>query len=206
MATKMNTFDFVLNKFSLTSDPTTSTTIPLPFTRGTLIILFKELDFKKGAEIGVASGRFSESLCMSIPDLKMYCIDPWIMYEDYQERNLSQDRMDILYESTKEKLAHFNCEIIKDFSMNAVKKFSPGSLDFVYIDANHVFKYVLEDITMWADTVRPGGIVSGHDYKSLGDPLPDVGKAVDQYVKDHNIKALFVFTGRNDASWFFVNQ
>lgn len=53
-----------------------------------------------------------------------------------------------------------------------------GSLDFVFIDADHSEKAVWGDIARWAPKVRPGGWVGGHDY----DPrkFPGVVKAVDR--------------------------
>ena len=48
--------------------------------------------------------------------------------------------------------------------MDAVKDFADESLDFVYIDANHEFKYVTEDIFEWSKKVRKGGAIAGHDY------------------------------------------
>ena len=37
-------------------------------------------------------------------------------------------------------------------------------LDFVFIDANHRFVDVAQDLTYWSRKVRKGGIVAGHDY------------------------------------------
>jgi len=48
--------------------------------------------------------------------------------------------------------------------MEAVKVFENNSLDFVYIDGNHEFRYFAEDIYEWPKKVRKGGIISGHDY------------------------------------------
>ena len=39
-----------------------------------------------------------------------------------------------------------------------------GSLDFVYIDARKGYLKVKEDLLDWAPRVRPGGLLSGHDY------------------------------------------
>ena len=52
------------------------------FTRGHLAELFNELEFKRGAEIGVADGRNALTLCEKIPGLKLFCIDPWEVYKD----------------------------------------------------------------------------------------------------------------------------
>jgi hypothetical protein len=52
-------------------------------------------------------------------------------------------------------------------SKEASKLFNDESLDFVYIDANHTYEAVKEDLKCWYDKVRVGGVVMGHDY------LPD---------------------------------
>ncbi len=38
------------------------------------------------------------------------------------------------------------------------------ALDFVYLDARHDYASVLEDLGQWSEKVRPGGVLSGHDY------------------------------------------
>ncbi len=48
--------------------------------------------------------------------------------------------------------------------MEAAEDFEDNSIDFVYIDANHGFKYVAEDLWEWSKKVRSGGVISGHDY------------------------------------------
>jgi len=48
--------------------------------------------------------------------------------------------------------------------MEAVEDFKDESLDFVYIDGHHGFRYVAEDLCEWTQKVKKGGIVSGHDY------------------------------------------
>jgi predicted O-methyltransferase YrrM len=70
-------------------------------------------------------------------------------------------------------------------SMDAVDDIPDNSLDFVFIDANHAFDYVMLDLIYWTKKVRPGGIVSGDDYfhfKKAG-----VVEAVDAYTKAHGI-------------------
>ena len=70
--------------------------------------------------------------------------------------------------------------------MNAVKRIPDGSLDFVYIDSNHSYDYVMEDLINWSRKVRKGGIVSGDDYYNFGGA--GVVGAVDDYTKAHGIK------------------
>jgi predicted O-methyltransferase YrrM len=183
--------------------------IELPYSRNDLAKLVKELGFKKLAEIGVEKGRYSEALCKENPDAKIYGIDSWKIYEGYKENHI-QHHYDRQYFFAKRRLRQFkNYKFINKLSMDAVQDFAPNSLDFVYIDANHDFKYVLEDVTEWSKIVRKGGIVSGHDYRDTKNMHPGVYKAVDLYVKDHN-KKLFLLRKKQglrllDSSWFFVN-
>ncbi len=121
---------------------------------------FTGMGFKVGAEIGVAMGEFSEKFCKA--GLKLYAIDPWLYYGDYPHR---QSQMDGYYENTKRILTPYkDCTIIRKTSMDALANIADESLDFVYIDGNHHFRYVAEDICEWSKKVRKGGVVSGHDY------------------------------------------
>lgn len=125
--------------------------------------LFYDLNFKVGAEIGTERGLFAKRLCVSNPNLKLYCIDPWQAYRGYREY-VSQRRLDDFYETAKERLAPYDCHLIRKFSVEASKDFKDGSLDFVYIDANHALLHVIEDLVHWVPKVRKGGCVSGHDF------------------------------------------
>ena len=152
---------------------------------------FATLNFKTGAEIGVAQGVFSEVFCQSIPGLKLYCVDPWLR---------DQNKKPTDYEVAQEKLKPYGCTLIKDFSVEASKQFKDGSLDFVYIDANHYYDYVMMDLLCWVRKVKHGGIVAGHDYflsKRPGSSL-SVVQAVDAYTKFYNIK-VNVIPGNREA-------
>ncbi|MBI4058106.1 class I SAM-dependent methyltransferase [Candidatus Microgenomates bacterium] len=171
----MNTLDFILNKYNLTLDQVSP--IYLNFSRWTeLPNLFKELGFTIGAEVGVELGAFSKYLIQDNPKLKLYCIDSWKEYGLNDGK--SQRRLDDYYERAKIKLAPYNCEIIKAFSMDAVKQFTDESLDFVYIDAAHDYDSIKEDIEHWSKKVRKFGIVSGHDYFIFKSGNDGVVKAV----------------------------
>ncbi len=173
---------------------------------------FKKLGFKVGAEIGTYKGEFTEKFCKV--GLKMFAIDPWL------ERN-RQNRQDFLYEHTKRTLSpYLNCTIIRKTSMQALKDFKNESLDFVYIDGDHTFQAVYDDIGHWIKKVKIGGVVSGHDYfctdLNAKNKLTDVSKAVDKYVAENEIKNLRVFgrvknpnkEGKNDKylSWMFFKH
>jgi hypothetical protein len=138
-------------------------TIPR-MTRKDLAILFNELGFTKGVEIGVAGGDYSEILLDANPRLKLVGVDPYEHYGDYTYQ-VSQAKMDKLYKKVLLKFAGRNYSLYRFFSMDAVPLFEPNSLDFVYIDGNHTLRYVVDDLVEWSMLVRKGGIIAGHDYR-----------------------------------------
>ena len=90
--------------------------------------------------------------------------------------------------------------------MEAVRDFDIGSLDFVYIDANHKFRYIAEDIYEWAKRVRSGGIVSGHDYAVSIREQVEVQYVVDAYIKTYNIKNWYLTTKDKWPSWLWIKK
>lgn len=67
-------------------------------------------------------------------------------------------------------------------SQEASQKFDDESLDFVFIDADHQYDSVLNDIKVWLPKIRVGGIIAGHDYNDYEEinSYPGVRKAVDE--------------------------
>jgi len=146
---------------------------------------FNELGFKVGAEIGVLSGTYSMNLCRNIPGLKLYCIDPWGINERRYHSHDVRHRWDRKFEEAKLHLEPFDTTIIRKTSMDAVKDFKDESLDFVYIDGNHAYSFVRDDIREWTKKVRKGGIVAGHDYYLTRMGNIGVIMAVNEYVREH---------------------
>ena len=168
--------------------------------RDDLAVLFCELGFKVGAEVGVERGVFSEMLCQRNPALHLYAIDAWTEYEDLPAGRWSQAKLDAYYAAARARLAAYDCDLVRKFSREAARDFEPESLDFVYIDANHEFRYVADDLCVWAKIVRPGGIVSGHDYmrrRSVTNGNCHVPYVVQAYAAAYSIWPWFVL-GTND--------
>jgi hypothetical protein len=57
--------------------------------------------------------------------------------------------------------------MIRANSQKTSEIFQDKSLDFVYIDANHAYDFVVDDINYWYSKVKKGGYLWGHDYLSL---------------------------------------
>lgn len=156
--------------------------------RDILAELFYDLGYTEGVEVGTNHGRFALTLCQKNPNLHLTCIDPWMAYQDIGP--VAQDRQDRIYAEAVQTLLPFNVTIVRQTSMAGVQLFPNESLDFVYIDGNHLFDYVMMDIICWVPKVRKGGIVALHDYHSqVG---ADVIKAIDAYTHCHGINPWYV--------------
>ena len=211
---------YILEKYSL--NPNGKMPIEIPnIGRYALAGLFNELGYKRGAEIGVQSGEYSEILCKSIPGLELYCVDPWKSYKGYRDF-VKQDRIDGFLREAHERLDRFNQDgngnrvhFVQKFSMEAARDFEDRSLDFVYVDAAHDLKNVTNDIVEWSKKVRRFGAISGHDYCVRTRPTDQhVVYAVDAYTKAYDIRPYFVLGAKSkdpgvtrdfSRSWLWIN-
>lgn len=164
-------------------------------TRRRLIELFGEHGLINGAEIGVDRGLFSAYMLENIPNSRLISVDPWRW----------KLRGEARYNSTVERLSAYGerSTIIRKDSMDAVWEIPEESLDFVYIDGNHEFDYVMSDLIWWTKRVRYGGLVAGHDFYLFrgGGVVP----AVMIYTRQHGIIKWFV-TDEKEASFFWIRE
>jgi len=152
----------------------------------------------RGAEVGVLTGRLSEHVLRMVPELYLYMVDRWaaVPADSRYARSgdtaaqLSQAEQDQHYESAKAatEFAKERRELIRMDSAEAAKACPDGALDFVFIDADHTYEGARDDIAAWARTVRPGGMLCGHDIDNpaggvtLGNANWGVRKAVEEFL------------------------
>lgn len=206
-ATKpVNALDHIRAQFNIPPDAPSPISVEACRTP-VLVDLYAALGYVRGAEIGVDRGLFAADICQANPGVKLYGVDPWLDYPEYGE-NYVQDYANGCYLEASARLARYNVELIRAKSMDAVHQFADGSLDFVYIDGNHAYDFVKADITEWSKKVRPGGIVSGHDYCRPRNrarwQFQEVIRAVNEYVAENHIAPWFIFRGRGCSGWLWV--
>lgn len=75
-------------------------------------------------------------------------------------------------------------------SFDRAKDFEDGTIDFVFIDANHTYEFVSKDIAAYLPKMKKGSIMSGHDYN---EHHPGVIQAVNEaftnvnYIKEEDV-------------------
>ena len=192
--------------------------------REDLPALCVKLGYRVGVEIGVREAVFTESFAKA--GLQIIGVDPWMPGETWlcsmrRRRSTSRARQDEVYGIAQQRLASYpQARLIRATSMDAVKEFPYGSLDFVYIDGNHGFKCVAEDLWEWTNRLKPGGLMSGHDYDAIAPGLPrdpmtcHVRYVVDAWVAACKITPWYVLGRRGRGgrercdkwrSWMWIN-
>jgi len=100
-------------------------------------------------------------------------VDPWCEWPEgssYHDQHVKmgfddRQKWDKVYSEAVDNVLGKNCAIIRKTSCRAAKEdVKDNSLDFVFLDANHTYESVREDIELWTPKVRVGGLISGHDY------------------------------------------
>lgn len=117
-------------------------------------------------EVGVWKGELSAQI-LKKPIKELHLVDPWKSITDIPERfhAIPQDEMDEIHDDIVAKFSGDDrVKIIRDFSAKAVEKFEDNSVDWVYIDGNHSYEFVKEDLNLWWPKVKKGGMLCGDDF------------------------------------------
>lgn len=131
-----------------------------------------------GVEIGTDKGINAKNILENLPIKKLFLIDP---YEGYYYKN-SERKAEIRLRKWKD-----NVIFIKKKSSDAIKEI-PNNLDFVYVDGDHSYKIVKEDLENYYKKIKKGGILSGHDINQKG-----VYRAVSEFVTKKKITPIIDF-------------
>ena len=137
-----------------------------------------------GAEIGVDEGKNALSLFEMLNIEKLYLVD---VYDNLFPYTKAIKRLE-LYRK--------NIQFIIKKSIDASRDIKEP-LDFVYIDANHSYIYVYQDIELWYKKVKRNGILCGHDIYNY----KDVFKAVKDYCIMNQIKFYII-----KPDWYIIKN
>jgi hypothetical protein len=135
------------------------------------------------AELGVWEGEFAEFCEATLAPRKYTLVDFW-RYDRYsfvledapQMRELRAiytqyfkgdpaAALEAAYQKVQARFAGKPNVIIQRADVaEAAANFADGSLDLIYLDANHTYEYVLRDLLLWFPKLRPGGLFVCNDF------------------------------------------
>lgn len=117
-------------------------------------------------EVGTCHGRSAAFLGVSIKNIgvpaHVHCVDNFCWSP-------------VPFEGTLQSVCEKNLAPLSDIitihpipSLEAAKKFRDDSVDFVWIDADHSYKGVKDDIAAWWPKIKRGGAMGGDDFPMAG--------------------------------------
>ena len=102
----------------------------------------------------------------------VFCVDPWF----HPKNKYNNHHIQLAEEIFDDRITPTIIKC-KGLSEDIVKEFSDNSIDLIYIDAQHDYESVTQDIGLWLTKLKKNGIMSGHDYNFYH---KDVVRAVDE--------------------------
>lgn len=142
------------------------------------------IEVKKIAEIGVNKGETSLLLRHLFPDAHLFLIDLWAITPDYIQSGSPISRKtkhyEKAYQMVQDKFHNDSAATILRMTSTQAAELAPNDFDLVFIDGNHEYSQVKEDIRSWLPKVRTGGLLAGHDYDPSIPIFDGVKRAVDE--------------------------
>ena len=159
------------------------------------------------AEMGVERGLNANDMLTNMNFSKLYLIDDYAPYTDYLGGFCPPEIQEEVYEKMFKNLTRHLDKIvfITRNSIQAVKLFPDEFFDFVYIDGNHNYDSVKQDMSLWLPKVKTGGVLGGHDFDSRGVTRQDVTEAVKDFTKENNLEyTVFLFELPQYSDWVII--
>ena len=154
-------------------------------------------------EIGVWKGEFSQKILDYAKPKFFFLVDSWIFDEKVRgcapqvqgQEPINQEFFDDAYNETSLKFADCkNVVIYKNNSIEASKFFDNNYFDYIYIDAEHSYKAVKQDLDIWYPKLKKNGYIFGDDYHwRENDYSLSVEKAYQEFFQFKNITNWCVF-------------
>ena len=136
-------------------------------------------------ELGVRDGQTYFHLLEKCPGIKLVGIDIWdkIPYRD------AKDDLRLWPHSENERKVREQAKrygaramLFKGLTDDLCDNFHNDSVDLIFIDADHTYAAVKNDIINWRPKLRSGGFLTGHDIH-----WPEVRDAVDELVIHYEV-------------------
>lgn len=150
-------------------------------------------------EVGSYCGASGEIIARTFSNSTLNCVDPWEKYvEDGSTYDLNRQELELKEAESIFDMVMSNNHNIRKNKMSSIQYASlleDNSVDFIYIDGNHSYSSVIEDLKIWSKKIKHNGIIAGHDFN-----WTQVNKALYEHF---NQPPVSVYT---DGSWFYYNK
>ena len=119
-------------------------------------------------EVGNWKGRSTIAICEGLRSKRaprLYAVDTFLGDEGMRQRHRDEILQGAIYNEFLGNTSEYPfVHVLRLDSVRASRTVEDRSIDWVFIDAEHTYEQVSADITAWFPKLRPGGIISGHDF------------------------------------------
>lgn len=154
------------------------------------------------AEIGVWTGDFSERILRRTRPKLLHLVDPWQFQPQYPERYYggsiagNQEDMDRVFDDLRTRFANDPRVVVhRGTSVDVLSSFPNAYFDWVYIDGNHSYEFVIDDLRLCLAKTKPGGLIAGDDYTWAPDQAYPVRRAVQVFVEENRLVEYLTIIG-----------
>jgi hypothetical protein len=150
-----------------------------------------------GAYLGRSSLYLASRIRASGKKIRVYAVDLWDgwLYDDFSESSdveYGKENWPELQDTFWHFIRNVRQAGVEDLiyplkmpSEQAASLFEDGTLDFVFLDADHSYEAVRRDLEAWFPKVKRRGILGGHDY--LHADFPGVRRAADEFFMEQEL-------------------
>jgi hypothetical protein len=148
-----------------------------------------------GAEVGAWKGDFSAQLLRRTRPQRLYLVDPWEYRDDPEYAHAmfgdrtpgGQQKMDAIHDAVCARFAREIAagKVVVKRARSTEAAAGLDSLDWAYIDGDHTYPAVRQDLEAYYPLIRPGGVLAGDDYGMVGWWEDGVRRAVDEFAATH---------------------
>ncbi len=140
----------------------------------------------RGVELGVYKGKNAERFLSMLNIEYLDLIDLW----ETPPYVADKGRYEQFFEDVKSLFRNYiNVKLWRANTTSITQYFEDESLDFVYVDADHLYEGCKRDLDAWYPKLKKGGLIIVHDYYCC----EGVNRAVYDFVMENNIKVSKVF-------------
>lgn len=126
------------------------------------------------AEIGVLNGDYAKTIRKAFQNSNLHLIDLWQTQGNDFYYSVRENDAERAYLKALDRFKDDNkCFFYKQKSQDACANFPNDFFDFIYIDADHSYEGVKNDILNWLPKIKSNGFICGHDW----DPDPQMPEA-----------------------------
>jgi hypothetical protein len=155
------------------------------------------------AEIGVDLGDFSEKILAFNRPRELHLIDPWTAASgEYRQRTTDDSddsprkldtvaRFALVRDRFASEIGGGGVVLHRADSAVAAAGFPDDFFDWVYIDGNHSYEFVRQDLELYWRKLKRGGYIVCDDYHHAGFWEDGVTRAVDEFIASRPARRVF---------------